>query len=105
MAYEFELTETLDDKFKKLEKRNKVLFMACRKKIMGLSKIHIIFKVSTLKSLKFAQDAKEFHDYKHLMHMDNFRVHVGGSFVITYRVFENKKLVVFLDLEHHDKAY
>ena len=85
MAYEFELTETLDDKFKKLEKRNKVLFMTCRKKIMEI--------------------VQNPYHYKHLMHVNEFRVHVGGSFVLTYRVFEDRKLVVFLDIEHHDKAY
>ena len=85
MVYEFELTETLEDKFKKLQKKNKVLFMACRKKILEIIE-------------------NPYH-YKHLKYGDRFRVHVGGSFVMTYRVFEDKRLVVFLDIEHHDKAY
>ncbi len=33
MSYEFEITETLIRKFKKLQKKDKVLFLACRKKI------------------------------------------------------------------------
>lgn len=45
------------------------------------------------------------HHYKHLKYEDRFRVHVGGSFVLTYRLFEDKKLVLFLDIEHHDNAY
>ncbi len=85
MEYEFELTEILEDKFKKLQKKNKVLFMACRKKIMEIIQ-------------------NPYH-YKHLKYEDRFRVHAGGSFVMTYRVFEDKRLVVFLDIEHHDKAY
>lgn len=85
MTYEFELTETIDDKFRKLERKNKVLLIACRKKILEIIE-------------------NPYH-YKHLMHIDKFRVHVGGSFVMTYRVFEDKKLIVFLDIEHHDKAY
>lgn len=85
MAYEFELTETLENKFRKLEKKNRVLLMACRKKIIEIIQ-------------------NPYH-YKHLKYEDRFRVHVGGSFVMTYRVFEGKKLVLFLDIEHHDKAY
>ena len=85
MAYEFELTETLDGKFRKLEKKNKVLFMACRKKMQEIIQ-------------------NPYH-YKHLKYVDKFRVHVGNSFVIVYRIFEHRKLVVFLDIEHHDKAY
>lgn len=85
MAYEFELTETLENKFRKLEKKNKVLLLACRKKILEIIQ-------------------NPYH-YKHLKYEDRFRVHVGGSFVMTYRIFEDKKLVLFLDIEHHDKAY
>jgi mRNA-degrading endonuclease RelE of RelBE toxin-antitoxin system len=33
MPYELELTETLEQKLKKLQKKNKVLLIACRKKI------------------------------------------------------------------------
>lgn len=75
MAYEFELTETLDDEFRKLERKNKVLLIACRKKIMEIIQ-------------------NPYH-YKHLMHMDKFRVHIGGSFVMTYCVFEDKNWLYF----------
>ncbi|MEA3295435.1 MAG: type II toxin-antitoxin system RelE/ParE family toxin [Euryarchaeota archaeon] len=85
MSYEFEVTETLIRKFKKLQKKDKVLFLACRKKISEIiqNPLH----------------------YKHLKYEDRFRVHVGGSFVLTYRVFEEEKLILFLDIEHHDKVY
>ncbi len=85
MPYEFELTETLERKLKKLQNKNNVLLIACRKKILEILN-------------------NPYH-YKHLRYEDRFRVHVGGSFVLTYRVFEDKKLVLFLDIEHHDKAY
>lgn len=85
MAYEFELTETIEGKFRKLEKKNKVLLLICRKKI-----------------LEIIQNP---YRYKHLKYEDRFRVHVGGSFVMTYRVLEDKKTVLFLDIEHHDNAY
>ncbi len=85
MPYEFELTETLERKFKKLQTRDKVLLIACRKKIIEIIQ-------------------NPYH-YKHLKYENRLRVHVGGSFVLTYRVFEEKELILFLDLEHHDKAY
>lgn len=85
MPHEFELTETLERKLKKLKTKNRVLLTACRKKI-----------------LEIVQNP---YHYKHLRHEDRLRVHVGGSFVLTYRVFEDKKLVVFLDIEHHDDVY
>lgn len=85
MPYEFELTETLERKLEKLKTKNKTLFSACRKKISEIIQ-------------------NPYH-YKHLRHENRLRVHIGGSFVLTYLVFEEKKLVLFLDIEHHDKAY
>lgn len=85
MLYDFELTETLENKLKKLQTKNKVLLIACRKKIYEIIQ-------------------NPYH-YKHLKYEDRLRVHVGGSFVLTYRIFEDDKLVLFLDIEHHDKAY
>jgi len=83
--YEFELTETLEGKFKKLRKKNSALLGACRKKMLEII-------------------LTPYH-YKHLKYENRFGVHVGGSFVLTYKVFEERRLVLFLDLEHHDKAY
>jgi len=33
------------------------------------------------------------------------RVHVGKSFVLTYEILEDKKVVRLLDYDHHDKIY
>lgn len=85
MPYKFELTETLDRKFKKLKKKKPVLFSSCRKKI-----IEII---------------QNPNHYKHLKYENRFRVHVGHSFILTYKINENKHLIEFLDIEHHDYAY
>lgn len=85
MTYEFGLSKTLERKLKKFRKKNKKLFLACRKKI-----IEIIENPTT---------------YKHLHHDVRYRVHVGGSFVLSYRINEKEKLVFFIDVEHHDKAY
>ena len=85
IPYEFELTETLENKFKKLQKKDRVLLIACRKKIFEIIN-------------------NPYH-YKHLKYEDRFRVHIRSSFILTYRVMEERKLVIFLDIEHHDNAY
>jgi mRNA-degrading endonuclease RelE of RelBE toxin-antitoxin system len=85
IPYEFELTETLENKFKKLQKKDRVLLIACRKKIFEIIN-------------------NPYH-YKHLKYEYRFRVHVGSSYILTYRVIEERTLVIFLDLEHHDNAY
>ena len=85
MPYEFEITETLNKKFKKLQRKNKALLRACRNKIYEVIQ-------------------NPYH-YKHLKHENRFRVHVGGSFVLTFKVFEESEVVLFLDIEHHDKVY
>jgi len=36
IPYEFELTETLENKFKKLQKKDQILLIACRKKIFEI---------------------------------------------------------------------
>ena len=83
--YEFELTETLENKFKKLQKKDRILLIACRKKIFEIIN-------------------NPYH-YRHLKYEDRFRVHVGSSFILTYRMVEMRNVVIFLDIEHHDKAY
>lgn len=52
MEYEFELTEILEDKFKKLQKKNKVLFMACRKKILEIIENPYHFQSFNFEKLK-----------------------------------------------------
>ncbi|MEA2004419.1 MAG: type II toxin-antitoxin system RelE/ParE family toxin [archaeon] len=85
MPYEFELTQTLERKFSKLRKRNQVLLRSCRKKIMEIIQ-------------------NPYH-YKHLRYENRFRVHVGNSFILTYRIHEGRNLIEFIDIEHHDIAY
>ena len=33
------------------------------------------------------------------------RVHIGKSFVLTYEILENEKIVRLLDYAYHDKIY
>jgi len=36
---------------------------------------------------------------------DRKRVHVDKSFVLTFRFIKEKKFVLFLDFDHHDRIY
>jgi YafQ family addiction module toxin component len=40
------------------------------------------------------------HDMKHL-----YRVHIDSSFVLVFSIQENKGIVLFVDIDHHDKIY
>ena len=40
------------------------------------------------------------HDMKHLR-----RVHVDSSFVLVFSINENDEIVLFVDIDHHDKIY
>ncbi len=46
------------------------------------------------------------HRYKHLGHdkKGECRVHLS-SYVLTFEINENKRLVMFLDYDHHDNIY
>jgi YafQ family addiction module toxin component len=40
------------------------------------------------------------HDMKHLR-----RVHIDSSFVLVFSINENDKIILFVDIDHHDKIY
>ncbi len=47
------------------------------------------------------------HHYKPLSHDMNKlrRVHIGSSFVLVFTINENNGIVLFVDMNHHDKIY
>ena len=47
------------------------------------------------------------HRYKHLKHSlsGRQRVHILKNFVLSFRIDETNKTVIFLKFGHHDKAY
>ena len=47
------------------------------------------------------------HHYKPLSHdMKQLRrVHIGSSFVLVFSIDENNGIVLFVDMNHHDKIY
>lgn len=45
--------------------------------------------------------------YKNLRYdlSDRKRVHIDGPFVMTFRVDKSRNFILFLDYDHHDRAY
>lgn len=91
MSFSFDLSEELRELLPKLSKRNKVLVIQLNKKI----------------DETIASDEYTIDHYKNLRHdlSDYKRVHIGGSFVLFFRVFKKEKFIFFDKLVHHDDAY
>ncbi len=87
MNYSLEVSEELDSKLKKLVKKNKKQLEIINKKVQQILQNPYHFK--PLKGdMKGAR-----------------RVHIDTSFVLTYEIDENNKIIKLLDYDHHDKIY
>lgn len=87
MSYDIEITESLEKKLSKKKKKDKDLYEAVMKKI---------------------EQVVEYPEhYKPLRgNMKGFRrVHVGGSFVLIFKIKKDSNKVKFVDLDHHDNIY
>lgn len=87
--YKFERSEKLKKILKKLFKKDKVRYEI------------------TLKKIDEVMNSEDLNHYKNLKHkMKEFkRVHIDSHFVLIFKVDENKKLIKFEDLQHHDYIY
>ena len=87
MQYSLEIEEKLDKSFSKLRKKDLRTYEALSKKVDEI--------------LEYP------HRYKPLRApMQNCRrVHISGSFVLVYRIDEQRRTVKLLEFEHHDRAY
>jgi YafQ family addiction module toxin component len=85
--YILDIKPEVDNKFKKISKKNP-------------KQLNLIFK-------KIDQILKNPQHFKPLKgNMKNIRrTHAGKSFVLTFEINKNKKIVTLLDYEHHDKIY
>jgi mRNA-degrading endonuclease RelE of RelBE toxin-antitoxin system len=84
--YAYDIDEELVSKLKKLEKRDKMLYMAVEKKIIRIAEDpHLGKPLSNV--LKYKR-----------------RAHVG-HFVLIYEINEKESKVIFLEFEHHDVVY
>lgn len=84
--YTFEIKEGLEKSLKKLAKKDKLFYEAVTKKILQIAENPTIGK-----PLRNVLKGKR-------------RVHIR-HFVLIYKVDDRREKVVFLEFEHHDKAY
>ena len=87
MGYKLDIPEKLDSVFKKLAKKDKNQLEIIRRKID-----------------KILENPYQFKPLRANMKGER-RVHIGKSFVLTYEVLENEKVVRLLDYDHHDKIF
>lgn len=87
MTYSLEVAEELDKIFQKLAKRDKRTFEAINKKIS-----EILANPHHYKPLRAPLQNKR-------------RVHISNSFVLIFKIDEERKTVQVLEFDHHDKAY
>jgi YafQ family addiction module toxin component len=89
--FEFDLSDELKLKIRKLLKKDRKKVEIIRKKIKEI----VGSDQTTIDRYKnLRQDLKE---YK--------RVHINTHFVLTFKVDKQRNFVLFVDFEHHDKAY
>ena len=87
MEYKLQVSEELDKAFSKLAKKNKKQLQIIHKKIDQI-----------------LENPYHFKSLRGDMHGTR-RVHIDTSFVLTYEIDEEKKLIRLLDFDHHDKVY
>ena len=87
MTYALEILEHLDKVFSKLAKKNKKQLKIIRKKVNEI-----------------LETPNHYKPPKGDMHGTR-RVHIYKSFVLTYEIDKNAKIVRLLDYDHHDNIY
>jgi len=87
MRYALDIPDELDKKFDKLAKKNKKQLEIINKKVEQIQENPHHFK-------PLRGDMK-----------GSRRVHIGHSFVLTYEIDEENKVVRLLDYAHHDDIY
>ena len=88
--FEFDFSDELRETLHKLRKKDGKMFKRVHKKIEEIANC----------------DLQSIDHYKNLQHelKERKRVHIG-HFVLVFRVFPEKKFVLFTRFAHHDKAY
>lgn len=85
--YKLAVKESLDKKFKKLQKKDKEMLRLIDRKVQDI-----------------LEDPYRFKPLRKPL-QNKRRVHIGGSFVLIYEVNEKERLVTLLDFDHHDNIY
>ncbi|OGW09871.1 MAG: addiction module toxin RelE [Nitrospinae bacterium RIFCSPLOWO2_12_39_15] len=87
MVYKLAVKESLDKKFKRLQKKDKEMLRLINRKVQDI-----------------LEDPHRFKPLRKPL-QNKRRVHVGGSFVLIYEINEKEKIVTLLDFDHHDNIY
>ena len=91
MPFAFALSDELRAVLEKAAKKNPELAKSVYKKIEQITQLNDESTIDHFKNLR--------HDLK-----DYKRVHVG-SFVLMFKIYRERKFILFDRLEHHDDAY
>lgn len=89
--FEFDITDELKIKIRKLISKDKKKVEIINKKIKEI----INNDHNSIDRYKNLQ-----HDLKHLK-----RVHVDKHFVLTFKVDKQRNFVLFVEFDHHDRVY
>jgi len=89
--FDFDLSDELKLKLYKLGKKDKVRAQIVNKKIREI----------------ISRDRESVDFYKNLRHdlKEYKRAHIGGSFVLVFKVDKAHNFILFSDLDHHDRIY
>ena len=87
MTYHLQISDELDKKFSKIAKKNKKQLQIIHKKIQQI-----------------LENPYHFKPLRGDMHGAR-RVHIDKSFVLTYEIKEDQKIIQLLDFDHHDNIY
>lgn len=85
--YKLAVKESLDKKFKRLQKKDKEMLRLINRKVQDI-----------------LEDPYRFKPLRKPL-QNKRRVHVGGSFVLIYEINEKEKIVTLFDFDHHDNIY
>ena len=85
--YKLAVKESLDKKFKGLQKKDKEMLRFINRKVQDI-----------------LEDPYRFKPLRKPL-QNKRRIHVGGSFVLIYEINEKEKIVTLLDFNHHDNIY
>jgi YafQ family addiction module toxin component len=86
-VYRLAVKESLDKKFKKLQKKDKDILRLISRKVQDI-----------------LEDPYRFKPLRKPL-QNKRRVHVSGSFVLIYEINEKEKIVTLFDFDHHDNIY
>ena len=91
MTFDFDLSDELKLVIKKLQKKDRVRIIILNKKIKEI----------------IDNDKKTIDKYKNLRYglKEYKRVHIDKSFVLIFKVDEEKNHILFERLKHHDDVY